>query len=97
LSAQPVVRVRVPAVLRELAGGRAEVPGEGTTVGQVLEGLRRAHPALVERIVDGQGQQRRYVSVFLNDEDLRGLGGLEAPVRDGDVLAVVPALAGGSR
>jgi len=90
------VRVRLPAALRELAGGEALAAGEGSTVGEVLRDLGRAHPGLWERIVDGQGRQRRYVSLFLNDADLRGLGGLDAPVRDGDLILVVPALSGGS-
>jgi len=90
------VRVRLPAALRDLAGGQAEAAGEGSTVGEVLRGLGRMYPHLLERIVDGEGRQRRYVSLFLNDEDLRALGGLDAPVRDGDVVAVVPALSGGS-
>jgi len=98
MSARPArVRVRVPAALRELAGGQAEAVGEGSTVGEVLRGLGKVHPRLLERIVDGQGRQRRYVSLFLNDDDLRALGGLDAPVCDGDVVVVVPALSGGSR
>ena len=97
MSARPArVQVRLPAALRDLAGGRALSAGEGCTVGEVLRGLGRAHPGLWERIVDGQGQLRRYVSVFLNDDDLRNLGGLGAAVRDGDVIEVVPALSGGS-
>jgi sulfur-carrier protein len=90
------VRVRIPAALRALSGGQAEAAGEGRTVGDVLRDLGRSHPLLLERILDGEGRPRRYVSLFLNDVDLRGVGGLEAAVREGDELIVVPALAGGA-
>jgi molybdopterin converting factor small subunit len=93
---RPKVRVQLPSSLRTLAGGKAELGCEGRTVGEVLEALARLEPALGARLVDEQGRARRYVSLFLGDEDVRQLGGLGAPVRDGDVLTVVPAIAGGA-
>lgn len=90
------VRVRLPAVLRPLAGGRAELRGEGRTVGEVLGAVERAHPGLGERLLDAQGSPRRYLTLFLNDEDVRGLSGVETAVHDGDELTVVPAIAGGA-
>lgn len=90
------VLVRLPAVLRALAGGHPEASGEGRTVGEVLQALGREHPGLGERLVDGAGRPRRYLSLFLNDEDVRHLSGLDTPVRDGDELTVVPAIAGGA-
>jgi molybdopterin converting factor small subunit len=95
--AKPRVRVLLPAALRPLCLGRAEVVGEGRTVGEVVRGLRTSYPRLGERLLDGEGRARRYVSLFLGDEDVRQLGGLEAAVADGDVLTVVPAIAGGAR
>ncbi len=90
------VRVRLPAALRPLAGGRPEARGEGRTVGEVLREVERAHPALGVRLLDAQGRPRRYLSLFLNDEDVRHLSGLETAVQDGDELTVVPAIAGGA-
>jgi molybdopterin synthase sulfur carrier subunit len=90
------VLVRLPAVLRHLAGGRPDARGEGRTVGEVLRTLERAHPGLGQRLMDAAGRPRRYLTLFLNDEDVRHLSGLETPVRDGDELTVVPAIAGGA-
>jgi adenylyltransferase/sulfurtransferase len=90
------VRIRLPAVLRGLAGGRPDARGEGRTVGEVLRSLEREHPGLRERLVDARGRPRRYLSLFLNEEDVRHLAGLDTPVRDGDELTVVPAIAGGA-
>jgi molybdopterin converting factor small subunit len=97
MSGRPAkVRVQLPSSLRALAGGKAELACEGRTVGEVLRALARREPQLGERLLDGQGRARRYVSLFLGDDDVRQLGGLAAPVRDGDVLTVVPAIAGGA-
>lgn len=90
------VRVRLPGPLRSLAGGRAELRGEGRTVGEVLRALVREHSGLEGRLVDEAGRPRRYVSLFLNDEDVRSLAGLDTPVHPGDELTIVPAIAGGA-
>lgn len=92
----PRVRVRLPAVLRGLAGGRGETFGEGRTVREVLQSLERVHPGLGDRLVDPAGTQRRYLSLFLNDEDVRSLSGLDTAVGQGDELMVVPAISGGA-
>lgn len=92
----PTVRVRLPAVLRPLAGGRPELRGEGETVGEVLRAIAREHPALGERLIDAEGRLRRYVTFFLNGEDVRHAGGADAPIGAGDELTVVPALSGGT-
>ncbi len=94
--AAATIRVRLPAMLRPLAGDSAELRVRGSTVGEVLGALGRAHPGLGARLLGADGRPRRYVMLFLNGEDVRSLGGAEAPVRDGDEVMVVPAIAGGA-
>lgn len=89
------VIVRIPTQLRSLTGGTGEVHLEGSTVGQVLHALDGAHPGMGERLFDGDGALRRFVNVFLADEDVRFLDGLDTPVADGQTISVVPAVAGG--
>jgi sulfur-carrier protein len=89
------VTVRVPTQLRPLTGGRGEVEVEGTTVGEVLKSLDAAHPGLAERLFDDDGQLRRFVNVFVADEDVRFLEGLDTPVAAGQTVSIVPAVAGG--
>ena len=87
--------VRVPTQLRMLTGGAGEIPIEGSTVGEVLKGLDAAHPGFNDRLFDDAGNLRRFVNVFLADEDVRFLGGLDTPVTGGQTLSIVPAVAGG--
>ncbi|MDA8288495.1 MAG: MoaD/ThiS family protein [Actinomycetota bacterium] len=89
------VIVRIPAQLRSLTGGAGEVAVEGATVAEVFEGLEQAHPGMRERLLDEDGNLRRFVNVFLADEDVRFLKGIDTPVSDGQTLSVVPAVAGG--
>lgn len=90
------VRVRIPAQLRNLAGGAGELTvGEACTVGEVLAAVAGEHPELAERILDAEGEPRRFVNIFVRDEDIRFLEGLATTVGDGDVVSVVPAVAGG--
>ena len=89
------VTVRIPTQLRELSGGNAEVTAEGGTLATVLAGLETAHPGFRERLFDDQGELRRFVNVFVDDEDIRFLDGVDTPVEDGNVLSIVPAVAGG--
>ena len=90
-----MIKVRVPAQLRTLTGGAGEIDIEGSTVGEVLKGLDAAHAGFAERIFDGDGGLRRFVNVFLDEEDVRFLDGLATPVTDGQTLSIVPAVAGG--
>jgi len=90
-----IVSVRVPAQLRTLTGGEGQVVVEGATVGAVLKALDAAHPGFADRIFDADGTLRRFVNVFLADEDVRFLDGLDTPVTDGQTLSIVPAVAGG--
>jgi molybdopterin converting factor small subunit len=87
--------VRIPTQLRSLTSGTGEVSVDGSTVGEVLKALDAAHPGFNERLFDDGGNLRRFVNVFLADEDVRFLGGLETPVGDGQTLSIVPAVAGG--
>jgi molybdopterin synthase sulfur carrier subunit len=89
------VTVRVPAQLRTLTGGAGEVAVEGDTVGSVLKALDAEHPGFGERVFDDKGELRRFVNVFLADEDVRFLGGLATPVEPGQTVSIVPAVAGG--
>ncbi|MCK4175932.1 ubiquitin-like small modifier protein 1 [Aciditerrimonas ferrireducens] len=89
------VTVRIPTQLRSLTGGAGEVTVEGSTVGEALKALDAAHPGIGERLFDEAGELRRFVNVFLAEEDVRFLQGLQTPVADGQVLSVVPAVAGG--
>ena len=87
--------VRIPTQLRTLTGGAGEVQVEGSTVGEALKALDAAHPGMGDRLFDEAGNLRRFVNVFLADEDVRFLDGLATPVTDGQTLSIVPAVAGG--
>jgi sulfur-carrier protein len=89
------VTVRIPAQLRTLTGGLGEVTVEGSTVGEALKALDAAHGGFGERLFDESGNLRRFVNVFLADEDVRFLEGLQTPVTSGQTLSIVPAVAGG--
>ncbi|TML37655.1 MAG: MoaD/ThiS family protein [Actinobacteria bacterium] len=89
------VKVRIPTQLRTLTGGAGEVSVDGSTVGEVLKGLDAAHPGFGRRLFDDAGQLRRFVNVFVAEEDVRFLQGLETPVAEGQTVSIVPAVAGG--
>ena len=90
------IEVRIPTILRSYTGGAKAVEGSGATLDELLNNLNAAHGGLRDRLVDGE-KLRRFVNVYLNDEDVRFLGGLETPVKDGDTVTVLPAVAGGAR
>lgn len=89
------VTVRIPTQLRTLTGGAGEIAVEGASVGEVLKALDAAHAGFADRLFDEGGNLRRFVNVFLADEDVRFLDGLATPVVDGQTLSIVPAVAGG--
>ena len=89
------VTVRIPTQLRELSGGASEASVEGTTVAEVLKALEAAHPGFAERLFDDAGGLRRFVNVFVADDDVRFMDGLDTPVPDGETVAIIPAVAGG--
>jgi molybdopterin synthase sulfur carrier subunit len=88
--------VKIPPVLRPKAGGESEVDASGSSVGEVLTALAQAHPETREQLFSDGGELNRYVNVYLNDEDVRVLDGLETPVSDSDTVVILPAMAGGS-
>lgn len=87
--------VRIPTPLRNLTGGQEEVSIEGASVAELLANLEQAHPGFQERILDGEGKVRRFVNLYLNDEDIRFLENLDTKLQDGDRVTIVPAIAGG--
>jgi molybdopterin converting factor small subunit len=86
--------VRIPAPLRTLTGGKDEVSAAGATLGEVINDLETRHPGIRDRLVDEKGV-RRFVNIYVGDEDTRFLGGLKAPVTAGAEISIVPAIAGG--
>ena len=87
--------VKIPPVLRASTGGEKEVAADGGSVGEVLRSLASAHPDTEPQLFGDDGSLNRYVNVYLNDEDVRVLDGLETPVKDDDTLVILPAMAGG--
>jgi molybdopterin synthase sulfur carrier subunit len=88
------VEVKIPTILRTFTRGEKVVEGDGETLQQVIDDVERRHPGLKDRLVESNGL-RRFVNVYVNDEDVRFTGGLGAPTADGDVIVVLPAVAGG--
>ena len=89
------VSVRLPTVLRPAAGGQSQVSVDGAAVGDVVDRLISDYPALEANLVDDEGAVRRFVNIYLNDEDIRFLESLETPLAEGDEVAILPAVAGG--
>jgi molybdopterin synthase sulfur carrier subunit len=89
------VTVRIPTQLRTLTGGNGELSLGGASVGEVLKALDAAHPGMADRLFDESGALRRFVNVFVDDEDVRFLDGLATPVSAGQTVSIVPAVAGG--
>lgn len=90
------VRVRIPTPLKKLVNDQSIVKAEGKTVGEVLDWLTKNYPELKERLMDENGELRRFINIYLNDEDIRFLQNLSTPLNDGDQISIIPAIAGGS-
>ena len=88
------VKVRIPTPLQKLTGGKEEVEGEPGTIINLINSLDGRYPGIGERISEG-GKVRRFVDIYVNDEDIRFLGNEKAEVKDGDEVSIVPAIAGG--
>jgi sulfur-carrier protein len=89
------VEVRLPNILRPSAGGEASIKAEGATIGEVFDDLVAKYPGLHDSLLTSDGEMHRHLNVFVNDDDVRYLGRLEAKVGDGDVVTLMPAVAGG--
>ena len=89
------ITVNIPTPLRKLTNNLSEVELEAGTVGQLVDGLEGAYAGIAEKLLDDGGEIRRYVNIFVNDEDIRFLDGKETPLNDGDNVSIVPAIAGG--
>jgi sulfur-carrier protein len=90
------IEVRIPTILRTYTAGEKSVSGSGTTLAALIDDLEANHAGIKDRLIDN-GDLRRFVNVYVNDEDVRFLGGLEAELKDGDQVVVLPAVAGGAR
>lgn len=89
------VSVRIPTILRTYTGGESEVTVEGTTLAEVLDGLESSYPGIRARILDDSGDIRRFVNVYVGNDDVRFLDGLGTATPDGTQLSIIPAVAGG--
>ena len=89
--------VKIPPVLRNATGGAKEVEAGGASVGDVLRSVASEHPDTQRQLFSEEGELNRYVNVYLNDEDVRVLDGLDTPVKESDTVVILPAMAGGSR
>jgi len=89
------ITVRIPTPLRKITGDKAEISATGHSVMEIVDAVGKTYPELAVRLKDEKGGLRRYVNFFLNDEDIRDLKGAETPVKDGDTLSIMPAIAGG--
>lgn len=89
------IKVRVPAPLQKVTGNKVEVEAAGTTVSELIANLERSYPGVRERICDDSGKLRRYLNVYVNDQDIRFLQSEATALKDGDEVAIIPAIAGG--
>ncbi len=90
------VQVRIPTPLRKLTGEQDTIKAKGDTVGEVLQWLTETYPGLKERLRDEKGEVRRFINIYVNDEDIRFVQNLETPLKEGDHVSIVPAIAGGA-
>jgi len=90
------VNVRIPTPLKKLAGEQDVIKAKGRTVGEVIQWLTETYPGLRERLRDEKGEVRRFINIYVNNEDIRFIQNLETPLKDGDQLSIIPAIAGGS-
>lgn len=87
--------VYIPTPLRRLTGGAAKLDASGASVGAVIQALEADYPGMAEKILDEQGEVKRFINVFRNDDEIRSLDGLATAVQDSDRISIVPAMAGG--
>ena len=90
------VHVKIPTPLKKLTGEKDIIKAKGRTVGEVIQWLTETYPGLKERLRDEQGEVRRFINIYVNNEDIRFIQNLETPLKEGDQLSIIPAIAGGS-
>ncbi|ACN98869.1 MoaD/ThiS family protein [Sulfurihydrogenibium azorense] len=91
------ITVRIPTALRRITQGQGEVSVEASNIAELIDALEKEFPGIKERLVDENGEIRKFVNFFVNDEDIRFLQGKDTPLKDGDVVAIIPAIAGGNK
>jgi len=91
------INVRIPTPLRKVTKDKETVQVTGATINEIVENLEKQYPGLKERLCDERGELRRFVNIYLNDEDIRFAQGKQTPVKDGDEISIIPAIAGGRR
>jgi len=90
-----MIKVRIPTPLRPLTKGQGEVEAQATSIAEMIDTLNTAHPGIKDRLCDDTGELRRFVNIYVNEEDIRFLKGKETSLQDGDEVSIVPAIAGG--
>lgn len=90
-----MIKVRIPTPLRPLTKGQGEVDTQAQSIAEMIDTLNSAHPGIKDRLCDGTGELRRFVNIYVNEEDIRFLKGKETLLKDGDEVSIVPAIAGG--
>ncbi|MHB0884337.1 MAG: ubiquitin-like small modifier protein 1 [Bacillota bacterium] len=89
-------KVRIPAPLRRYTGDAAELHIDAATVGDLVKSIEDGHPGFAAKVLDDKGQLRRFINIYVNQEDIRFAGGLGTPLKDGDEVSIIPAIAGGA-
>jgi len=90
-----MIKVRIPTPLRPLTRGQGEVEAKASSIAEMIDNLNAAHPGLKDRLCDEKGELRRFVNIYVNEEDIRFLTGKDTSLKDGDEVSIVPAIAGG--
>jgi sulfur-carrier protein len=91
-----MIKVRIPTPLRPLTKGQGEVDAQAQNIAEMIDTLNASHPGIKDRLCDDTGELRRFVNIYVNDEDIRFLKGKETSLKDGDEVSIVPAIAGGT-
>lgn len=90
------IKVRIPTPLQKLTNSQAEIACQATTINEMLAEIERQHPGIKERLCDAEGKLRRFVNIYVNEEDIRFLQGQDTKLKDGDDISIIPAIAGGA-
>lgn len=90
-----MIKVRIPTPLRPLTRGQGEVEAKASSIAEMIDNLNATHPGLKDRLCDEKGELRRFVNIYVNEEDIRFLKGKDTSLKDGDEVSIVPAIAGG--